>query len=141
MKNCIILFLFGVLIYGCSAPKSKSIAVDNKTVVNDTIRIVNEELEYEVIIIEPGFYTWLSQARPRGYYSQSFLEARNFAWVLEYNSRVLQPMRFDPNLYALQIDYRNNIDYGYEVNYLLYNYFVFFQNTYNQRLGVFNPRI
>jgi len=141
MKNCIILFLFGLLIYGCSASKSKSLAVDNKTVVNDTIRIANDELEYEVIIIEPGFNAWLSQARPRGYYSQSYLEARNLAWVLEYNNRVLQPMRFDPNLYGMQIDYRNGIDYGYEVNYLLYNYFVFFQNTYNQRLGVFNPRI
>jgi hypothetical protein len=32
---------------------------------NDTIRIANDELEYEVIIIDPGFNTWLvSRAFP-----------------------------------------------------------------------------
>ena len=39
---------------------------------NDTVRIANDELEYEVIIIDPGFSTWLnSTALPRNYYSQS----------------------------------------------------------------------
>ncbi len=41
----------------------------------------------------------------------------------------------------LQIDYQQGIDYGYEVNYVLYNYFIYFQLTYNQRLGPFVPRI
>ncbi|MGJ8739147.1 MAG: DUF6146 family protein, partial [Zobellia laminariae] len=30
---------------------------------------------------------------------------------------------------------------GYEVNYKLYNYFIYFQRKYNQRLGPFVPRI
>lgn len=108
----------------------------------DTIRIANEETEYEIIIIEPGFNFWLeSVAQPEGYYSQQFLENRNYVWVIEWNQRVMQPQRFDPNLYELQIDYDLNIDYGYEVNYKLYNYFIFFQRKYNQRLGTFYPRI
>jgi len=53
----------------------------------------------------------------------------------------MQPQRFDPNLYELQIDYQQGIDYGYEVNYKLYNYFIYFQLTYKQRLGPFIPRI
>lgn len=110
--------------------------------VGDTIQIANEETEYEIIIIEPGFNTWLqSIARPEGYYSQSFLENRNQIMVLNWNQRVLQPQRFSPNLYELQIDYLSNIDYGYEVNYKLYNYFVYFQRKYRQRLGPFIPRI
>ncbi len=40
----------------------------------------------------------------------------------------------NPNLYELQIDYQSNIDYGYDVNYKLYNYFVYFQNRYKQNL-------
>lgn len=108
----------------------------------DTIKIANEEIEYEIIIIEPGFNIWLqSIARQRGYYSQSFLENRNVILVNQWNQRVTQPFNFDPNLYQLQIDYRPEIDYGYEVNYMLYNYFVFFQRRYRQRLGPFIPRV
>ncbi|TNJ44734.1 hypothetical protein FGF67_07895 [Tamlana fucoidanivorans] len=109
---------------------------------NDTVKIVNEAVEYEIIIIEPGFNFWVaSRAKPRGFYSQSFLENRNQLFVIEWNQRVLQPGRYNSNLYEMQIDYQPDIDYGYEVNYLLYNYFIYFQLTYNQRLGPFVPRI
>lgn len=111
-------------------------------VEGDTIEIANEETEYQIIIIEPGFNIWLqSIARPEGYYSQSFMESRNQLMVMEWNRRVLQPMQFNPNLYELQIDYQQGIDYGYEVNYKLYNYFIYFQRKYRQRLGPFLPRI
>ena len=111
-------------------------------VKNDTVKITNEALEYEITIIDPGFATWLySMARPEGYYSQQFLENRNYQYVAEWNQRVLQPQRFDPNLYEMQIDYQQGIDYGYEVNYKLYNYFIYFQLTYKQRLAGFIPRI
>lgn len=109
---------------------------------NDTVTIANDSIEYEIIIIEPGFNFWLqSMARSRGFYSQNFLENRNLVWVNEWNRRVMQPFQFDPNLYELQINYQSNIDYGYEVNYQLYNYFIYFQRKYNQRLGTFVPRI
>ena len=104
-------------------------------VINDTVRIANEELEYEVIIIDMGFSTWLAaNALPRGYLSQSIMEIKNNFYITEWNNRVLQPMRFNPNLYELQINYDRNVNYGYEVNYLIYNYFIFFQNTYKQTL-------
>ena len=108
----------------------------------DTIAIKSDKTEYEIMIIEPGFNFWLqSIARPEGYYSQSFLEARNHILVTNWNQRVLQPIRFNPNLYEMQINYEPHIDYGYEVNYKLYNYFIYFQRKYNQRLGPFVPRI
>ncbi|QLG47089.1 DUF6146 family protein [Costertonia aggregata] len=111
-------------------------------VEGDTIVIANDETEYEIIIIDPGFFNWLNSiARPEGYYSQTFLENRNQILVINWNQRVLQPSRYDPNLYLQQIDYQPDIDYGYEVNYKLYNYFIFFQRKYNQRLGPFVPRI
>lgn len=109
---------------------------------SDTVRIANEETEYEVIIIDPGFNTFLySQARPRGFYSEVFLEQRNVIYVNEWNIRARQPLQYDSDLYLMQIDYDPNIHYGYEVNYLLYNYFVYFQLKYKQRLGGFVPRI
>ncbi|MGX1930343.1 DUF6146 family protein [Flagellimonas sp. 2504JD4-2] len=108
----------------------------------EKVEIKDDETEYEIIIIEPGFFTWLqSIARPEGYYSQSFLENRNQLMVIAWNQRVLQPQFFNSNLYELRIDYDPGIDYGYEVNYKLYNYFIYFQRKYNQRLGPFLPRI
>ena len=143
----IIIFSFALVLISCGATKeSLSISNDEKVafeqVEGDTITISSDITEYEIIIIEPGFYTWLNSiAKPEGYYSQSFLENRNYLIVLEWNRRVLQPTQYSPNLYELQIDYAQNIDYGYEVNYQLYNYFIYFQRKYNQRLGPFIPRI
>lgn len=108
----------------------------------DTVRIANDSIEYEIIVIEPGFYTFINSiARPRGYYSQPFLESRNIILTINYNQRVINPARFDPQLYQQIIDYRAGIDYGYEVNYLLYNYYIFFQRRFNQKLSGFIPRI
>ena len=105
------------------------------------IIIANDELEYEIIIIDPGFNTWLaSRARPRGYYSQQYFEAKNRIWVIEWNIRAMRPQQYR-DLYLMQIDYDHHIDYGYEVNYMLYNYLVYFQLTTGQRLGGIVPQI
>ena len=69
------------------------------------------------------------------------METRNRQYVIEWNNRVLQPHQYSPNLYELQINYDPGVDYGYEVNYKLYNYFIYFQLTYNQRLAGYIPRI
>jgi hypothetical protein len=37
----------------------------------------------------------------------------------------------------MTINYNQNIDYGYEVNYLIYNYMVYFQNTNKKTLVMF----
>lgn len=101
---------------------------------SDTVRIANDSLEYEVIIIDPGFNSWLlSRAQPRGYYGENYLKNKNRFWVTEWNIRANNPIRYG-DLYQMQINYDATIDYGYEVNYLLYNYLVYFQNVNNQRL-------
>ena len=129
----------------CNTPKSAVVSDDeqlqNKK-YSDTVTMTSDDGEYQIIIIEPGFYGWLNSiARVRGYYSQSFFETRNLMMVQEYNLRVQQPDRFDPNLYPFRIEYYPGIDYGYELNYQLYNYFVYFQLHYNQRLTPIEPRI
>ena len=132
-------------VVGCNTPKvvnNKDNFVLDKTTENDTIRIANDDLEYEIIIIEPGFNSWLvSTAKPKHFYSQNYLETKNIIYVTEWNNRVLLPFQYNPNLYEMQIDYQQGIDYGYEVNYKLYNYFIYFQLKYNQRLAGRVPRI
>ncbi len=141
MKTLVSVIGLLLLIIGCNS--SKTIADNNGNAlakVSDTVKIANDSLEYEVIIIDPGFSTWLAgRALPRGYYSESYLEVKNQFYVAEWNRRAMQPNLYDPNLYEMQINYDMNIHYGYEVNYLIYNYFIYFQNHYNQRLGGFVP--
>lgn len=143
MKNYIIISICAIgLTIACSTQKNLPDKNESNSVAskNDTIRIANDSLEYEVIIIDPGFNTWLaSRARPRGYYAQSYLENKNRFWVTEWNIRVHNPQRYG-DLYQMQIDYRPEINYGYEVNYLLYNYLVFFQQANNQKLGGIVPQ-
>tara|TARA_R110002051_G_scaffold325044_1_gene425448 strand:- start:29386 stop:29844 length:459 start_codon:yes stop_codon:yes gene_type:complete len=145
--TAVVLLCIAMINYSCSSSKNTLQTTDDEKIAfnetkGDTITIANEETEYEIIIIEPGFNFWLqSVARPEGFHSQSYLESRNNIWVIEWNQRVLQPQRYDPNLYELSINYENNIDYGYDVNYKLYNYFIYFQRKYNQRLGTFFPRL
>ncbi|MBF0693570.1 MAG: hypothetical protein IR153_00760 [Flavobacterium sp.] len=134
MKNLLYLSMVILSVIGCNSART----FDNKsaaTSAGDTIRIANDSLEYEVIIIDPGFNSWLAtRAFPRNYYSLNYLENKNKIWVSEFNNRVVQPQRFG-DLYQMRIDYQPQIRYGYEVNYLLYNYLVYFQNTNRQRLG------
>lgn len=143
MKKIIYILILIFTIIACSTA-SKNTAVANAPKkhpeVNDTVRIANDSLEYEVIIIDNGFSYWLaSMAQPRNYYSLSYLENKNYMYVTEWNIRVLQPQRYNPNLYEMSIDYRPEIHYGYEVNYLIYNYMIYFQNTYKQKLGGYVP--
>ena len=141
MKNLVYIGILFIVIFGCTATKNnnaKTFKQDDKAVQNDTVRIANDELEYEVIIIDSGFNSWFySYAKPRDYYSQQYLEARNRTWVIEWNARANRGDR----LIDMSIDYQNNIDYGYEVNYMLYNYLTYFQLTNNIKLGGFVPRI
>lgn len=146
-RNILFITIIVLVFYSCSgskaiiAPSEKEQMAFNQT-IGDTITIANDKIEYEIIIIEPGYNFWLqSIAKPEGYYSQNYLENRNRLWVLEWNQRVLQPQRYNPMLYELNINYDSNIDYGYDVNYKLYNYFIYFQRKYNQPLGTFLPRI
>ncbi|MUH34465.1 hypothetical protein D9O36_01305 [Zobellia amurskyensis] len=140
--------LFVILIASsCSSTKETVAISDDEKMAfrqkeGDTVKIASDDTEYEIIIIEPGFNFWLqSVARPRNFYTQSYMENRNNIFVTNYNQRVMQPFQYDPNLYELQINYNPHTDYGYEVNYKLYNYFIYFQRKYNQRLGPFVPRI
>ncbi|CAM4135187.1 DUF6146 family protein [Gillisia limnaea] len=137
MKNLIYILILGLFIYSCGSSKDRDLKNTGEGIHNDTVRIANDSLEYEIIIIEPGFNLFINSiARPKMYYSQSYLENKNQFLVSEYNSRVNQPQRFNHNLYVQAINYDPNIDYGYEVNYLLYNYFVFLSREYDQRFSV-----
>lgn len=141
MKRILLISIMLFAAISCATKKDFAKVKDGgSAMVGDTVRIANPELDYEIIVVDPGFNSWmLMNARPRGYHSQSYLENRNLSWVLEWNTRARDPRT--ANLFGMPIDYQNGVDYGYEVNYLLYNYLTYFQLTNNIRLGGFVPRI
>ena len=139
MKKISLFALILICIISCKTKNIVAASAPN-SIKGDTVRIANENLEYEVIIIDAGFTSWLnSRALPRNYHSENYLESKNRFYVAEWNNRASQPMRYDSNLYEMQINYDYSVHYGYEVNYLIYNYMIYFQNTYKQKLFGFVP--
>ncbi len=115
--------------YSCSTQKNTNTKKEKPVVIK------NDRLSYEVIIFDLGFNRYLnSVAKPVGFYSQSYLENKNRLYVQVWNYRVSNPNLYDPNIYENTIDYRSNINYGYDVNYKLFNYFEFAQQKYRMTL-------
>jgi len=145
MKKIIPFIIVLILIASCKSYNTAQTINnenENSLIKSDTVSISSDESDYEIIIIEPGFNAWLAgTARPRGFHSQQWLESRNDFLVQSWNQRNMQPSVYDPNLYELRIDYDTRTDYGYDINYKLYNYFLYFQLKYNQKLTSFIPRI
>lgn len=119
---------------GVNTTSNKMDVEVDRTVSNDTIRISNPESDYDIVIIEPGFFDWLITQQPKENYTQKFLEMRNAVFVQAWNQRALNPSLYDNKLYQMEINYFTNVDYGMEVNYKLFMYFRFFQSKYNQNL-------
>lgn len=143
MKRILLLLIIVLsIVIACNTTQEKKNFDEKPKLESDTIRISNEEIEYDIIIIDPGFTNWFNTyARPKSYYTQEYLESRNIIWVLEWNRRFQLPNQYDRNLYDMRIDYDTSVNYGYEVNYMLYNYLVYFQLTKKQKLGGYTPRI
>jgi hypothetical protein len=136
MKSLIYtILLSGFLIVSCGTPKNTVVATNNQK--EEPVRIANDSLEYEIMIIDIGFTSYLATAKPMSYYTQSYLETRNRIYVTEWNIRARNLTRYNANIYENVIDYQPNIDYGMEVNYKLYQYFQFAQRKYKMRLGSF----
>jgi hypothetical protein len=96
-----------------------------------------DSTEYELIIIDPGFDVWFEGHRkPVWYYSKEYLSGWNNQYVVAWNAKVRDPMtdhRSD-SPFILEIDYRPGIDYGIDLNYKLYNYFLFVEATWGRIL-------
>ncbi len=134
MRTTICTLFVLLLFISCTSTKTATTAKNDTNLPEGAVRIANEELEYEIIIIDIGFETYLySIAKPDNFYSQEYYEIKNRLYVTEWNIRVLDPLRYDSFIYENVIDYDFNVDYGLDVNYKLYNYFKFVEYKYKQK--------
>ncbi len=126
-------FLLAIL-FSCKTTE-KFDALSTEKITSDTISISNPAIEYEVLIVDSQFRSWFNtNARPKSAYSLGFLEAKNKFWVLEWNRRANSPQHYG-TIYDFPINYDNSTNYGFDVNYMIYNYLVFFQYAHKQQLG------
>jgi hypothetical protein len=132
LKQLVLLFIVGIFFWACGSSNINKKNIEKE----EPVVIANDSLEYEITIIDIGFTYFLNAiAKPEGFYSQEYLEARNRIWVQEWNNRSRNSLQFNPSIYENVIDYQINTDYGYAVNYKLFNYFLFAQQKYKMNLG------
>lgn len=117
---------------GCATqPKKTNPDLGSSKIEEGRITLANPDLEYEVIIMDNGFESWFTiHKKPKNYYTLDFLETKNRRWIQEWNTRA---MRMNSGIEYL-IDYNAQTNYGYDVNYLLYHYLLYFQQVNNLKL-------
>ncbi len=86
-----------------------------------------DSLEYRLIILDPGFETWLLTKPSKDFYSNEYYSQKNRLYVTEWNMRYMSSG--NKGLYDTYIDYNLTTDYGLDINYKLYYYFRYFEET------------
>ena len=136
VRSFLAVFLLSVSLLSCESYKRAT--REDKT---KEISITNPEtdsLEYELIIIDPGFSFWFETRRkPEWYYSKEYMENWNIQYVnaWNYNCRNRNFQRQHPdNPFDEEIDYRPHTDYGLKLNYHLYHYFLYIEETWGKIL-------
>jgi hypothetical protein len=104
--------------------------LNSRLVLTDT-SAVKDSLEYDLLIFDSGFEYWLNaKALSRNQYSNQYLSTMNHMYVTEWNRRYsIGDRRIES-----YIDYSPFIEYDFELNYKLFMYFKYFEETYNTRL-------
>ena len=130
MKYLCSIFLL-VFMTGCVGTGPSGFYVRDSNIVGPR---EEEEPEYDLIVDDPGFETWMNtNAKPIGFYSKSYYENKNRIYVADWNDKVVAFRHRRRSPFAEIINYDYTIDYGIELNYKLYNYFKFIHHQYGRR--------
>jgi len=96
----------------------------------------SDSTEFEIIVIDPGFESWFVKNRKQPWYhTKEILEVKNWQYVIAWNQKVMDgrfQMLNPRNPFEQQIDYDRNTDYGMDVNYKLYYYFKYIEDTWGK---------
>jgi hypothetical protein len=122
-----IFFIF--LFFLCSGAFCQGKKERNKQAV-DTVSI--DSIEYELLILDPGFESWLITKPSKEYYSNDYYAYRNRIYVSEWNYRY--SINKSNGEYDSYIDYEPGVEYDLDLNYRLYYYFRYFEEKYGTKL-------
>ena len=105
-------------------PSEKGLSCRQRSAV---IVIRTKKEEHKIIVLDPGFESFLATQKSKDFYSIQSLKNKNIHLVSEWNIRCSDPLRYDPKIYETKIDYESSIDYGLDVEYTLYMFFKFME--------------
>ncbi len=122
----IIKSLLPLLIFAaCNSPKPISKSNSNIELSNSQ----SDSTEYELIIMDIKYDSFLATQPSKDFYSNEYYKSWNIQYVTEWNIRHNNPIRYG-DFYETHIDYQTGVDYGIDLNYKLYNYFIFIEKEY-----------
>ncbi len=121
--------LLAISVTSCKTTKKTNVPDQQVELKKQDHETSEDSTEYELIIMDSRFESWLATQPPANYYSQQYYESWNHRYVTEWNNRHNNPLRYD-GFYETHIDYDPNTDYGLELNYKLYYYFRFIEKEY-----------
>ena len=105
-------------------------AQQEKTKGKAEIKQNADSVEYELLVFDSGFETYLAKVPySKEYHTNEYYKNWNIRYVTEWNVRALNPMRYG-SFYESKIDYQSNIDYGLDLNFKLYHYFRYIEDTH-----------
>ena len=130
-----------VLIFLSSCGSNKTKKQDNtaKYSTLELDEISSDSTEYDIIISDIGYESFLVTQKPMEFYSQRYYENWNRYYVVDWNNKVRNSIYHSAkyqNVFEMFIDYNPSTNYGMEVNYKLYYYFMFVERRYGVRFNV-----
>ena len=123
MKKLLFLLAAASFMIACSGPKGMVKIEPNKNEVAQ-----EDSLEYELIVMDPGFETWyMLQNTPARYRSPQYYEGWNQQYVSAWNYLATQPGR--RSFFQTIVGYEPGEDYGFELNHKLFYYFQYVEQV------------
>ncbi len=132
----ILILILPLLIFSCATQREINSNGSGRLTLRDTSQ-AKDSLEYELIVFDPGFDFWLSSnSFQKNQYSNAYLQSMNNLYVTEWNRRYSLGSR----LIESYIDYNPFNEYDFELNYKLFMYFKYFEESNRIKLLPYRSR-
>ena len=131
MKKLVPILVMLFISFSCSTTNSLN---DINRETNKMAFEPNDDGEYDIIVMDPQYEIFLSTSPQKEMYTKDYYKLRNRNYTVIWNQRHMMPSVYNPNLYAVSIDLDPTIDYGYNFEYKLFNFFRFIEWKYRVRL-------
>jgi len=125
----LMLLILGISFNSCKTIKKSNAPEQKIELIEEDTTSAEDSTEHELVVLDPGFESYMATQPPANFYSQQYYETWNQQYVTEWNYRHDNPLTYG-NFYETRINYDPHEDYGLEVNYRLYYYFQFIKDNY-----------
>lgn len=128
---CSQLYFIPIMILSLSFVVASCHTTKNNIPQKQRVEMINDDdsTEYSLIVLDPGYDIYIAGKPSANFYSQQYYENWNRQYITEWNSRHQNPIQYG-GFYETAINYNYSEDYGLELNYRLYYYFLFIKDRY-----------